>query len=569
MDKRDKALLSRIFFLGIIDGVLNVVGIASILPFISVISEPGLIETNKYIKMFSDFTGIDSRPGIIFSFGLLSFSMILMGNIIGVLDTWVAIKFTYVKEKQLSRRLFSNYLKMDSLSFRAKNNSEQLKNILTEIERVILGSLFAMIDMMTSVVLAVFVFILLALIDFYAAVLITSLLSFIYFIIYWYASKHLSELGEEFAEIETDLYKNVMTGLSNHGEIKLARAKKFFLDKYSTSFTRMMRNRLKFEFISLIPQQLIEVVAFGTIIFLAIYFTVSTTSNFSAITMISIYAFAAYRLMPAISEIFDSFEQIQYGSAVLKRITKEFEEGSRSDYNSHFENNETQAEVKFSLNNNISLTNISFTYGKEGADVLDNFSFSFAAKGFHCVVGDNGSGKSTLLNIIAGLYRQQSGEIHVDGKVVELFENSNWFNCITYVPPKVNLINGSILENIALGFSINQIDREHAIECSRLTGLDNDVKSFHKGYESLIDDRDVGFSSGQLKKLGITRALYEKPKLLLLDESTDALDHDSELMILNNIKDLDELTVILVSHRSSAQTLSDSVVKLGSSNSEN
>ena len=231
MNPCDKKQLALIALIGVLDSIINVVGIASILPFISVISEPNLINTNEYIIEFKHITGIDTQFGVILSFGLFSFFMILMANVIGGLDAWFSLKFSYFKEKELGEKLLLNYLSIDELSFNKKNIPEAIKNILTEIDRVILDTLFACLEMLSNFLMAVLIFSMLLFLDVLAAIVITAILLSVYLVIYHFSSDKLEKLGREFSDIETDIYQGIMNPLSFRQEIN-----------HTTTFVRVLLN---------------------------------------------------------------------------------------------------------------------------------------------------------------------------------------------------------------------------------------------------------------------------------------------------------------------------------------
>ncbi|TQV88714.1 ATP-binding cassette domain-containing protein [Aliikangiella coralliicola] len=553
MDQTDKRRLLIILFSSIINGLFSVVGIASILPFISVISEPQLIESHRYIIAFKEFTGIQSYQGIVIAFGSLSFLLVLFGNIINALDAWIATRFGYQKEHQLSERLLKIYLNSDELAFARKKNSERVKSILADIDRVILDTLFAMLEMISGSIVTVFIFVLLLTVDLQATLVITLAILVAYLTIYRLTSNKLDNLGKEYADLETDIYSEVLEALKLQREIKLAQIGGYFIKRYSNSFAAMVNNRLKYELISLIPQRVIEVVAYGSILLIAMFFSLSDQSDLSAITMIGMYAFAAYRLLPAVSDIFDSYEQIQFGSAILKKLAAEF----NNELSSGSDNYPTVR-----LSNQLCLKNIEFHFNDKSSFCFKDLSLKFHANQFHCVTGKTGCGKSTLLNIIAGLYQPGKGKLLVDDQPVNLYNNPNWQSQLGFVPPRVNLIEASVIENIALGEPEDSIDHEKIEKIAKLVDLHDHLMSLPDGYQSVFGDEGLNFSTGQTQKVGIARALYRDPNLLLLDESTDALDLATEKKVIENIKQHFKLTVIFVSHRPSVQQFADQVYNL-------
>ena len=552
MERADKKRLLLILCSSIINGLFSVVGIASILPFIGIISDPQLIDSNAYILQFKSMTGIETYQGIVIAFGATSFVLVVLGNLMNALDVWIGTRFGFEKEQALSKKLLSNYLHADELEFARKKNSERAKNILADIDRVILDSLFAMLEMVSSGLIALFIFILLTIVDFQATIVITVAIVVAYLAIYLFAAKRLDRLGREYADLETDIYSEVLEALKLHREIKMAQLQPFFIKRYTQSFAEMVNNRLKYELISLIPQRIIEVVAYGSILLIAIYFALVQQSNLSAITMIGMYAFAAYRLMPAISDIFDSYEQIQFGSAVLRRLVKEFQSRQKAD----------DEQACPPLTQKLELSKVGFRFNEQSGFHFENLSIGFAARQFHCIIGKTGCGKSTLLNLIAGLYRHSDGEIFIDQKAVELHDNIHWQSQIGYVPPRVNLIEDTIAANIALGQEEHEIDRERMRQIASWVDIDDYIESLDDGYESVFGDEGFNFSTGQIQKIGIARALYRQPQVLLFDECTDALDIKSEALVLNNVLKHVQATIIFVSHRPSVHELADNVINL-------
>ena len=553
MDQPDKRRLLVILLSSIVNGIFSVIGIASILPFIGVISEPELIETHRYILQFKDITGIQSYQGIVIAFGSLSFLLVLFGNIINALDAWIATRFGYHKEHELSERLLQIYLNCDEREFAKRKNSERVKSIIADIDRVILDSLFAMLEMVSSSIITVFIFALLLAVDLQATLVITGAIVLAYLTIYRLTSKRLDSLGKEYADLETDIYSEVLEALKLQREIKLAQLSHYFVKRYSNSFASMIKNRLKYELISLIPQRVIEVIAYGSILLIAIFFSLSDQTNLSAITVIGMYAFAAYRLLPAVSDIFDSYEQIQFGSAILKKLVSEFSNEAVP--------NEDNID-SFKLEDKLCLKKIDFYFDEKSSFCFKNFSLNFHANQFHCVTGKTGCGKSTLINIIAGLYQPNSGEVFVDEKPVNLYNNPQWQTQLGYVPPRVNLIEASVIENIALGEPHEKIDHEKIEKIAKMVDLHEHLQSLPEGYQSVFGDEGLTFSTGQIQKVGIARALYRNPRILLLDESTDALDLASEKLVIENIKQNLKLTIIFVSHRPSIQQFADHIYDL-------
>jgi ABC-type bacteriocin/lantibiotic exporter with double-glycine peptidase domain len=552
MDAGDRRKMLLLGLLSILNGLFNVVGIASILPFIGLISAPEALDTNKYILVFKEFTGIDSYAGVVIAFGTISLLMVVIGNAVSAFEAFYGEIFGHKKERELSEKLLRNYLMTDVREFEKMKVGERAKSILSDVDRVILDSLFAMFQLVSGIIVSLFIIGLLLIVDWRVTVVVTTVLFSIYFLIHQFTSVRLDRLGQEYSDLESDLYNNVLEALKFHKEIKLNSFSGFFVRRYSRSCGQMVRNRLRHSMISLVPQYAVELVAYGVILMISMYFAVFSRGEGSPITLIGMYAFAAYRLIPAIEVIFDCMEGILFGSAILEDFVKAFDDPAAFD--------ESGAEV--APQHSIALSDVSFRFSSEGAFVLERLNLEFPVGGLTCIKGKTGCGKSTVLNLVSGLYRPSSGRVCGDGKPFDAYACRQWKNRIGLVPATVNLMHASLYENIALGVPLEEIDQQKVREVSALVDLDEHIMKLRDGYASVYGEDGLCFSSGQILKVGLARALYRDPALLLMDESTDALDIETERLVLTRLKEIPSLTIIFISHRESVLPHASKIINL-------
>lgn len=552
MDSKDRHKLVLIGLVSILNGLLSVIGIASILPFIGLISQPELMESNKYILAFKTFTGLESYGAMVVAMGCCSLGLILFGNLVSAFDGFYGEIFSFRKEHVLTRRLLLNYLHTDVLEFSKKKTSERAKEVLSEVDRVILDSLSAIFELFSGIIIALFVMGLLLWVDWSATLAVTVTLISVHLLIHNFTSVRLERLGKDFADLESHLYSNVLDALNLQREIKLNGISAFFVNNYSTSFRRMVRNRIRHSIIDMLPQYLLEAIAYGVILSVAVYFAVFSDTGTAPITLVGMYAFAAYRLMPAVAGIFNSVEVIWFGSAILEDFVKSFE-----DPNEHLDFAPIPKARK-----TITLSKVAFRYSPDGAFHLDDFSLELPVGSMSCIRGKTGCGKSTILNLVAGLYCPQKGELLVDGNAINAYGSEEWKRRIGFVPPSVNVMQASIYANIALGTQADEIDRERVKFVSELVELDEHVQGLRDGYDSVFGEEGLNFSSGQVQKIGLARALYREPSLLLLDESTNAFDLNTERIVLERLKAIKDLTILFVSHRPSVMEAADQLIDL-------
>ena len=221
----------------------------------------------------------------------------------------------------------------------------------------------------------------------------------------------------------------------------------------------------------------------------------------------------------------------------------------------------TNKDIQFK--NKIDLKNISFNYKKD-KDIFSKINIEinkYETIGFK---GKNGSGKSTLVKLICGLLKPTDGNFYVDNITIDT-QSSNWKKLIGYVPQEINLIEGTIKENICLGFQNQDIDERGLEEIIQNVQLKNFIDKFPKGINTSINEMGTDISGGEKQKIGIARALFRNPEILILDESTSSLDKESEMKIISILNtNFNDKTKIIVSHRTDAFKFCDKIFEMDS-----
>jgi ABC-type bacteriocin/lantibiotic exporter with double-glycine peptidase domain len=421
------------------------------------------------------------------------------------------------------------------------------------VERVIISTLFSMLDLVSEVIIALFVIALLMWVDWGVTLAVFAVLVGVHFLINLCVSPPLDRYGKKHAALEARIYSHVLEALKLHKEIKLANIDRFFVNRYARACDKMVHTNLMRNLISDMPAYLLELVAFSIILAVAIYFALFTGGDTQPVTIIGVYAVAAYRLIPAIARIFNKIESIWYDTAILEDVARALQplaEVDLAEGSAH------------SLDRSIVMQDIFFDFGETSPFHMEALNLEFPVHRFTCIKGRTGCGKSTVLNLLAGLYKPISGQILADDVPVNAYRSKWWQNRIGLVPPVVNVINASIYDNIALGVEPEAVDREWVHEICRIVELDELVAGLPGGYDSVYGEEGLSFSSGQIQKLGLARALYRRPLVLLLDESTDAFDLNTETRVLDRLKAMEGMTIIFVSHRPSVMEHADKLIDL-------
>ena len=280
--------------------------------------------------------------------------------------------------------------------------------------------------------------------------------------------------------------------------------------------------------ISQLPRYILEIIAFGGIMVLLLYLIIQTGSFSKALPTISLYAFAGYRLMPALQEIYAAFTQLTFVGPSLDSLVEDIK---------NLKSNNLKLDVNRMIPyKTIKLKNVHYDYPNSSRTALKNINIDINVKTTVGIIGSTGSGKTTTIDIILGLLEPKFGQLEVDGKIISSQNLRSWQNSIGYVPQHVYLADDTIAKNIAFGLESHEINLEAIQKASRIANLHEFVTNeLTEQYQTSIGERGVRLSGGQRQRIGIARALYHEPKILILDEATSSLDNQTEKVVMDAV----------------------------------
>ena len=339
-------------------------------------------------------------------------------------------------------------------------------------------------------------------------------------------------------------------------EIKVGGLEDACVDRFSLPSHTLANNSAKLFFISQMPRLAIEALVFGGIILIVLYLMVERGSLVTALPIISLYAFAAYRIIPAIQGIYSAITQIIFTGPAIDNMYYDLKKLDS------YELNNNQSIMSF--DNNITLKNIHYKYPNAPKDTIKDVSLTIPACTTVGLVGITGSGKTTVADIILGLLEGHKGIMEVDGEIINKDNRRAWQSNIGYVPQQIYLADTSILNNIAFGVDPNNIKQENVERAAKIANIHEFVvNELPLKYNAIVGERGVRLSGGQRQRIGIARALYHNPKLLILDEATSALDNLTEQSVIKEIYNLRKnITIIMISHRLSTIEKCDKIFLL-------
>ncbi len=537
---------SILLFMITIMALIEMMGVVSILPFVTVLTNPGLIETNFILnKMFqiSNNFGVENNLDFLFALGVLVFLLLIISISFKALTLYIQIHFVEKLQHDISKRLVERYLNQPYSWFLNRHSADFAKTILSEVDNVLGNGITPLIELIAKSMIAMTIFVLLLVVDMKTSLIVSFLLGGSYGIIYKLSSRYVGELGKDRLKKNQLLFTSVSDAFGALKEIKVGGLEQIYVRRFSDPAQTIAKNQASSTIIRELPRYVLEAVAFGGIILLILYLMIEKGSFNNALPIISLYAFAGYRLMPALQQIYASFSKFVFIGPSLEKIYYDFKNLKTFDLE--------QPEEFIEFNKEINLKNINFNYPNTSRSAIRNLNLSITANTTVAFVGATGSGKTTAVDIILGLLEAQKGILEVDGIAIKKQNLKSWQRSIGYVPQNIFLTDDTVAANIALGVDHKDINLQTVEEVSKIANLHKFVtEELNDKYQTSIGERGVRLSGGQRQRIGIARALYNKPKLLILDEATSALDNQTEKAVMEAVNNLSKsITIVLIAHR--------------------
>ena len=560
LNKKERIHVFYLLLLAIITAFFEILGIVSIMPFMAVVSNPEIIEKNLFLKNFFQIAnnlGIEDYSEFLFSLGILVFILFIISIFFKALLTFLLIRFGHMREYSIGKRFIEGYLNQQYNWFLNRNSSELGKNILSEIKTIIDNGMRPMATLITQGIVVIVLIILLVFIDFKIALTTGLTVGVVYGLLYKFVRSLLKKTGKERFKANQLRFKSVLEAFGAIKVIKVANLENNYIKIFSTVSKMHAKYQSTAQTIGQLPRFIFEAVAFGGLLLLILYLMTKNNENFEKIfPILALYAFAGYRLMPAMQQIYASITQLRFIGPALDKIYNDL----KSLQVSHYQNNESLVNFKKSID----LKNIDYIYPESSRTNLKNINISIKSNSTIGLVGPTGSGKTTTVDIILGLLDPKKGTLEVDGKKIDKNNKRAWQYLLGYVPQQIYLIDDTIAANIAFGVNKEDINYTRIEEVAKIANLNDFIlNELPQKYLTYVGEQGVRLSGGQRQRIGIARALYHNPKVLVFDEATSALDNLTEHEVMRSLYKLKkEITIIIVAHRLNTIKICDQIFHL-------
>ena len=555
-ERRSAALL---LLLILIMAVLDMIGIASVLPFIAVLTNPSLIDSNFILNSMFQFTkiiGVENYQQFLFFLGILVLILLMTSLIFKAITIYAQVKFSENRHYSISKRLVESYLRQPYSWFLNQNSSELGKTILSEVSNVVGNGISQLLEVIAKGAVAIAIIVLLIIVNPKLALVVGFTISFAYGLIYYLLANYLKRIGEERLLHNELRYKHISEAFNASKEVKVGGLEQSFTQRFSESAEIYAKTSTSADVIKQLPRFFLEGIVFGGIMIIILYIMAQTGNFNTALPIVSLYVFAGYRLMPALQQIYASLTILKFVEPSLDKLYEDVKKLKP------FIENQDQGILPF--NEAIVLKNIHYNYPNTIRTTLKDINLTIPAKSTVGFVGSTGCGKTTTMDIILGLLEAQKGTLEIDGKVITKKNSRSWQRSIGYVPQYIHLSDDTVESNIAFGIETKNINLEAVKKASKIANLHEFVlEELPDKYQTIIGEDGIRLSGGQRQRIGIARALYHNPKVLILDEATSALDNETEKVVMEAISNLNKnMTIILIAHRLNTVKNCDIIFKL-------
>ena len=556
LNRRWKFQLVFFTFIMTISALCESFTIASFVTFISVLTKPDNLQNIIIFQNISDFLGIKDSSELLFPLTLVFCFAILISGIIRILNLAISTKLAALIGNDLSYDCFKKTLYQPYQIHINRNSSKTISTITDYIAGTTIA-LNAFLQMISALVISLFLFITLFVLNTKVASLVIVIITLFYTLISFLVSKRFKSNSLITSYASKEQIKSIQEGLGAIRDILLSDTQLFYLNKFKISDRKKRIKQAENNFLAVSPKYALESIGIILISIIAFKYSNTGSEGIEVIPFLAALALGAQKLLPACQQVYLNWSSVKSynyqidGVINLLKQKIEFKD---------IKNNR----VNLKLEKSLIIKNLCFSYNNSSDFSLSKINLIINNGDRLGIIGKTGSGKSTLVDLIMGLLTPDSGQIIIDGKDLSKPKNiKSWRASIPHVPQNIYLTDASIEENISLGINKDNIDFELIKNCAEKAQLERFISNLSQGYKTFIGERGIKLSGGQKQRIGIARALYKKANLLFLDEATSALDNKTEsefLKALDNISK--EITLVIVAHRLSTIEKCNKVIEL-------
>lgn len=560
LSRKDRQKLSIVTFVQITLGFLDLLGVI-IIGLITIISVNGVksLPTGTRVNEVITYLGLND-----FKFQTQVSLLATLAAVLLISRTILTMYFTrrilfYLSHRSavISSNLIQKLLSQDLLTIQKRKSQEVLYAVTSGVDTLFLHIVGAIITLISDVFLLLILTFGLVSLDIGMTLLTITLFVSTMTILYFSVQKRINYLATSNVDLTIHGNQKILEALHSYRDLFVRNRRSFYGKEISESRLALANASAELSFIPSIGKYVIEItLVFGAILLCGIQFVLKDSAQ--AVTTLSVFLAATSRIAPAILRIQTALISIKSNFGAANRTLSLISDFSVE--NDSLDSSAPLDVIHEEFQATIELENVSFKYPGADLETIKNASLEILAGEVVAFVGPSGAGKTTIIDLILGLLKPNEGKVTISG-LPPLGAINKWPGAMAYVPQDVYIIDGSIRDNVAMGFpEYEQLD-ELVMDALNIAQLSNVILGRESDLNFKVGENGIRLSGGQRQRLGIARALYLKPKLIILDEATSSLDSQTEVDISGAILDLrGQVTVILIAHRLSTVKNADKIV---------
>ena len=551
---RERWLWTAFIPVSLIVAMLEAFGAAIVFGLIGAISDPSQTEQIPVLSsLLTDLPGDDKDT--VLTLTAVAAIFFVTKNVVVSVGLYVQNRVVNGSVSSMSRRLLKGYLTAP-YSFHFQRNSADLIYNSTGAVRVVLSSVSAAVTLISEVlvVAAIMIVLLIAapVVTIVAGVVLAGLAGLLLRI----TQRLFAKWGEEVQVLSKEILQAVQQGLGGLKEMKVLGRERQAYEAFSTRQQAYYRINYRRETLNVLPRYLLESVFVSGLLLVVFLITVRGDGSENILPLIGLYAYAGFRIIPSVSRILWKLNQIRFGQTPVNRIYDDYMLVSQ---NKDWNFRETTAGLPFA--GQVALEGISYTYTASDTPSLFDIELCIERGQSVGIVGSTGAGKSTLVDVFMGLLTPTAGRMTLDGKLIDDHVLPSWQRKIGYVAQSIFLADDSLRRNVALGLPDGEIDDDRVRIVLQIAQVDEFVRSLPEGLDTFVGERGIRMSGGERQRVGIARALYHEPEVLVFDEATSSLDNQTEASVMQAIRALQsDHTLVIIAHRLSTVRWCDRLI---------
>jgi ABC-type multidrug transport system fused ATPase/permease subunit len=524
--------------------------LGALIPLFISILQPDAFNSG-WLKDMYDFSGLESTTSFTLALSGLIFVFILLKNIVSLWIVRYQAKFSFGLYTYFATRLQRYFYRKGFLYFKSHNSNEIVRDINTVPALFAQNLLLSLLGLLTEMTILLLIVVSITIYDPTIMLMLSAIVVPVFVIFYQLVKNKITALALEANRINAETSKNLYQSIFGYVDVMINNNKEWFFAAYHKNVKRMSQIRTKQFVYNLMPTKVIETtMILGILVIIAYGITMLPTRG-DLLILLGVFALAAYRILPSVNRMMMALMNVksyQFTLGVVEKVK-------------HLENLH-EREESLGFNREIRIKDLIYYYPGKKEPVLKGINFKINRGESVGFVGRSGSGKTTLINIMLGFLKPTKGEVCIDDTTLSEDYLVSWRHLIGYVQQEVFLIDGTLAENIALGYG--DVDKERVMEVARRARLSELIAELPNGIDTLVGERGSRISGGQRQRIGIARALYSGAKVLFFDEATSSLDTETEKEITEAINNLSggDLTMIIIAHRLSTLKYCDRIIEI-------